>query len=191
MTLPMQNNETFTYGDYMTWPENERWELIDGIAFDMTPAPSRRHQDISRNLSFEIQKFLTGKTCILYIAPFDVRFPDGKEPDEYIKTVVQPDISVICDPSKLDDRGCKGAPDFIAEIVSPATAKKDRKYKLLLYMKHGVKEYWVIHPLENIVMVYQLDDQGQYGRATVYGQTDKIPLALKDGTVEIDMSVVF
>jgi Uma2 family endonuclease len=192
MPIPLRKkNERYTYADYVTWPGDERWELLDGIPFDMSPAPSRYHQEISGNLFFEIKKFLKDKKCKIYPAPFDVRLPEGQQTDEETMTVVQPDISVICDPAKLDNKGCKGAPDFVVEIVSPDTVKKDMKYKLLLYEKHGVPEYWVVHPEENIVMVYKLNEKMQYNRAEIYSKDDQIELILKDGTIMINLEAVF
>jgi Uma2 family endonuclease len=189
----MLNNETFSYADYLAWPENERWELIEGIPFDMTPAPSRYHQDILGNFFLALNKASKDKEkkCKIYVAPFDVRLPEGDQSDEEVLTVVQPDISVICDPGKLDDKGCKGAPDFIIEIVSPATAKKDMTLKLHLYEKHGVGEYWVVQPGERIVMVHKLNEQGTYGRAEVYSQEDAIPLTLQGNTTEINLASIF
>jgi Uma2 family endonuclease len=196
MPVPLKkDDDLFTYADYLTWPENESWEIIEGKPFDMSPAPTPYHQEISMNLSSEIHRFLKkkGKKCKVYAAPFDVRLPEGNQKDEEIQTVVQPDISVVCDPGKVDDKGCKGAPDFIIEITSPATAKKDMKYKLLLYEKHGVPEYWVVHPEENLVMVYKLNEQRKYGRAEVFAKEDVIELKLKEGAdpVEINLESVF
>ena len=138
--------EKYTYGDYLTWCDEERWELIDGVPYNMTPAPSRAHQGISVELARQMANYLVGKTCRIYTAPFDVRLPKGEEKDERIKTVVQPDLLVVCDESKLDDRGCKGAPDLIVEILSPHTAVKDMKTKRDLYERVGVEEYWLIDP---------------------------------------------
>ncbi|MGE5343312.1 MAG: Uma2 family endonuclease [Candidatus Omnitrophota bacterium] len=192
MPVSLQKDvERFTYAHYVTWPAEERWELIDGIPYDMSPAPSRYHQEISMNLGFEISKFLKGKKCKVYAAPFDVRLPEGAQTDEETMTVVQPDISVVCDPEKLDDKGCKGAPDFIAEITSLSTIKKDMKDKLLLYEKNGVPEYWIIQPEENIIMVHKLNEQKQYDRAKIFSKEDKIELNLKDGTIEIDLGKIF
>jgi Uma2 family endonuclease len=194
MPAPMRKDvERFTYAHYVTWPDEERWELIDGIPYDMSPAPSRYHQEISMNLGYEISRFLKEKEkkCKVYAAPFDVRLPEGQQTDEETMTVVQPDISVVCDPGKLDDKGCKGTPDFIVEITSPATVKKDMKDKLLLYEKHGVPEYWVIHPEENIIMVYKLNEQKRYDRAEIFSKEDKIELKLKEDAVEIDLETIF
>ena len=125
--LEAATKETYTYGDYLSWPDEERWELIDGIPHSMSPAPSRVHQEISMELARQIANHLIGKNCRVYAAPFDVRLPKGGEKDEQIETVVQPDLVVVCDESKLDERGCKGPPDLIIEILSPHTAAKDMK----------------------------------------------------------------
>ena len=194
MAVPLPNNsEIFTYGDYVNWPDNERWELIEGIPFDMTPAPARIHQEILGNLFLEMNRVYADKEggCKIYLAPFDVRFPKGKEPDAAIINVVQPDLSVICDASKLDDKGCKGAPDVVVEIISPFTAKKDLEYKLKLYEKHRIPEYWVVHPHERTVMVYRLNEQNKYDHAEVYGQEDVIPLSLLDNILEVNLQSVF
>jgi Uma2 family endonuclease len=191
MALPViKKGNGFTYGDYITWSDDERWELIDGYAYNMSPAPSRRHQQISRELEIAIGVFLADKPCEIYDAPFDVRLPESDEADEEIYTVVQPDIAVICDAKKLDDKGCRGAPDLIIEILSPATSAKDMKIKLALYERHGVKEYWVVHPTDNIVMVFKLDKKKMYGRPTVYTEADKIATPILKG-LEIDLELVF
>jgi Uma2 family endonuclease len=191
MALPiLKKGNGFTYGDYITWPDEERWELIDGYAYNMSPAPSRRHQKISRELEKHIVVFLTDNPCEVYYAPFDVRLPETDEADEEIYTVVQPDIVVICDVKKLDDKGCRGAPDFVIEILSPATSAKDMKIKLALYERHGVKEYWVVHPTDNIIMVFKLDKKKMYGRPAVYTEADKIATPILKG-LEIDLELVF
>jgi Uma2 family endonuclease len=193
MPIPVRKgDERFTYADYMKWPETERWELLEGVPVNMTPAPSRYHQEILLNLATEINRILKekGQACKVYAAPFDVRLPETEEADEEITTVVQPDISVICDVNKLDEWGCRGAPDLVVEIVSPATVKKDMIDKLTLYEKHGVLEYWIIHPGERSVMVYKLDKEKRYGRADVLSENDKINLHLKD-TFEIALKDIF
>ena len=191
MALPvLKKGNGFTYGDYITWSDDERWELIDGYAYNMSPAPSRRHQQISRELEIAIGVFLAEKPCEIYDAPFDVRLPETDEADEDIFTVVQPDIVVICDEKKLDEKGCRGAPDLIIEILSPATSSKDMKIKLALYERHGVKEYWVVHPTDNIVMVFKLDKTKMYGKPDVYTEADKITTPILKG-LEIDLELVF
>ncbi len=191
MALPaLKKGNGFTYGNYVTWPDDERWELIDGCAYNMSPAPSRRHQKISREIEKHIVIFLTDKPCEVYYAPFDVRLPEADEADEDIYTVVQPDIVVVCDKKKLDDKGCRGAPDLIIEILSPSTNAKDTKIKLALYERHGVKEYWIVHPIDNIVWVFKLGKNKLYGRPAVYDENDKITTPILKG-LEIDLGLVF
>jgi Uma2 family endonuclease len=185
-----KENDSYTYKDYLEWPDDERWELIDGVAYNMTPSPSRMHQKISVALAAGLYQYLKGKNCEVYHAPFDVRLPEGGEEDEEIKTVVQPDIVVICDPSKLDEKGCKGSPDLIMEILSPSTASMDHITKLNLYEKNKVFEYWIIHPVDKIVMVYRLSENGKYGRAEVYSGVDKVRAGLFDDLV-IDLKEIF
>jgi len=153
----------FTYGDYREWTGEERWELLDGQAFAMSPAPSRRHQQIVGRLFSRIEVFLHDRDCEVYAAPFDVRLPAGEEADEAVETVVQPDVSVICDPGKLDDAGCRGAPDWIVEVLSTHTAARDQVYKRDLYERHGVREYWIVHPDAESVTVFRAVDEGTRG----------------------------
>lgn len=171
--LAINSGECFTYGQYCQWDDSNRWELIDGVPFDMSPAPMRRHQEILIRLSSRIEMFLNGKPCKAYFAPFDVRLPDfSKEEDDQILTVVQPDLVVVCDEKKLDDRGCRGAPDLVVEILSPSTSRKDISVKFDLYERHGVREYWIIHPTEESLMVFTLSEEGKYGRPQGYGRGD-------------------
>jgi len=185
-----KENNVYTYKDYLEWPEEERWELIEGVAYNMTPSPSRSHQKISAALVNALYQYLKGKNCEVYYAPFDVRLPEGDEEDNKIKTVVQPDIVVICDPSKLDEKGCKGSPDLIMEILSPSTASIDYISKLQLYEKNQVSEYWIIHPIDKIVMVYRLLEGGNYGRAEVYSEKDRVKAGIFDDFV-IDLKEIF
>jgi Uma2 family endonuclease len=185
-----KENNSYTYKDYLEWPEQERWELIEGVAYNMTPSPSRSHQKISAALFNALYQYLKGKNCEVYYAPFDVRLPEGDEEDHQIKTVVQPDLVVICDPSKLDEKGCQGAPDLIMEILSPSTASKDYIAKLNLYEKNRVAEYWIIHPLDKIAMVYRLLNNGNYGRAEVYAEKDSVKVGIFDDFV-IDLKEIF
>jgi Uma2 family endonuclease len=140
MDLRQKSDRRSTYAEYLTWPEDERRELMDGVAYAMTPAPGRRHQSILVELSRQVANLLQGADCRPYSAPFDVRLPEGDEADEQVVTVVQPDLAVVCDPAKLDDAGCRGAPDWIVEVLSPATASRDPIEKRALYARHGVKE---------------------------------------------------
>lgn len=172
----------YTYADYLTWQFDEMVELIKGRVFKMSPAPSRAHQEVLGALHLQIGNYLQDKSCRTYIAPFDVRLPlpEHKQTPSKIDTVVQPDLCVICDLSKLDDRGCNGAPDWIIEILSPATSQKDFTDKYDIYQFAGVQEYWVIHPHEATVFIYQLDDQGEYQllRKTPFLQHETAPAGI-------------
>ncbi len=180
----------YTYGDYLGWPEGERWELIEGVPFDMTPAPSRRHQHLLTRLAVPIGSYLEGKPCELYLAPFDVRLPRVDERAEEVDTVVQPDLVVVCDPAKLDDRGCRGAPDWVIEILSPSTAARDHIEKLALYEKHGVREYWLVHPTDRVVMVYRQEEGGRYRAPAVYSAEHQVPVGIFEGFL-LDLRRVF
>lgn len=154
--------ERFTYRHYRTWPDNERWELIEGQAWNMCAAPMRRHQRLSGRLYRWLGNFLEGKSCEAYAAPFDVLLPEGDEDEDDIDTVVQPDIVVYCDTSKLRDYGARGAPDLVVEILSPSTSRKDQKEKLDLYEKHGVREYWVLDPSGRWLCIYHRKPDGRF-----------------------------
>lgn len=173
---PRENG--FKYGDYLLWPDDERWELIDGVPYNMTPAPSRKHQEILVALTVVLQPIFAGENCRLYVAPFDVRLPEGKEKEDEIRTVVQPDLVVVCDPQKLDEKGCVGAPDLIVEITSPSTAGKDLKEKLDLYERRGVREYWIVHPTDETVMVFRQDSQSRFGRPEFYTKGDTLRVGI-------------
>lgn len=150
-------NKRYTYQDYLSWQFDELVELIRGKIVRMSPAPTTGHQRISGDLFGLIWSYLHKKQCQVFSAPFDVRLPVGEN-----ETVVQPDICVICDPTKIDQRGCQGAPDWIIEILSKGTAHKDLVDKFELYQQAGVREYWVVHPEEATVLVYQLDAHQKY-----------------------------
>ena len=166
MQQPTPIEQRFNYGDYCHWPDDERWELIDGRPFNMCPTPTRRHQDLVIEIGAQVHGQLRGGPCKVYVAPFDVRLPEADEADEEIINVVQPDLSVISDPAKLDDAGCRGAPDWVVEVLSTGTAAKDQTDKLRLYERHGVREYWLVHPIDRVPTVYRLQD-GAYGRPLV------------------------
>ena len=189
---PLASNqaEKFTYRDYLGWPDGERWELIHGHAYNMTPAPSRRHQELSVELLRQFANFLLDKPCKVFGAPFDVRLPDKDEADADIQTVVQPDILIVCDESKLDDRGCKGSPDLVVEIMSPATARKDLKEKFRMYEEKGVREYWVVEPSAKTVMVFRRSEEGVFGRPEVYSEEDMLTVGIFDG-LAVDLGRVF
>ncbi|MBF0201102.1 MAG: Uma2 family endonuclease [Desulfamplus sp.] len=172
--------DKFTYADYLQFPGDQRWELIEGQPYDMSPAPGTEHQRISGNI-FGIlwvwskhmdngrEPALKKEKCMVFAAPFDVRLPhtmaiNGKDDisDSDVDTVVQPDIVVICDKNRIDNKGCIGPPDVVVEILSPSTAYKDTTEKLSIYEKHGVREYWIVNPQARYIMLYSLD-RGAYG----------------------------
>lgn len=178
MGLPKRDVTHHTYGDYCRWPDDARYELVDGVAYAMALAPARRHQEVVFELARQVADALEGSPCRPYIAPFDVRLAKGDELDDAVDTVVQPDISVICDRAKLDARGCRGAPDWIIEVLSPSTAGHDQILKRAAYERAGVREYWLVHPTDRIVFVYRLVD-GAYGKPDVYelvGETASVVL---------------
>lgn len=182
MGFALITGHMYTYGDYLAWDDEERWELIEGVPYNMTPAPSRFHQEILVNLSWIFRSFLEDKPCRVYFAPFDVRLPEKYERDEDVTTVVQPDLVVVCDLKKLDDRGCRGAPDLIIEVLSPSTAARDHIQKLALYEKHGVREYWLVHPVDRIATVYYLlEETGRYGKPRVFATDDTVEVAVLPG----------
>lgn len=192
MCFPAEKkDDKYTYGDYLTWPEDERWEIINGVAYDMTPAPSTSHQRILGELHKQFAIYLTDKECEVFFAPFDVRIPYADEKDEQIKIVVQPDLIVICDKAKLDEKGCRGTPDLVMEILSPSTAPKDMKEKFSLYEKAGVREYWIVYPEERVISVFTLDAQGKYGRPEVYTKEDTAAVGIFSGDLVIDLKPVF
>ncbi|WP_428655822.1 Uma2 family endonuclease [Runella sp.] len=186
-------NGSYTYADYLKWTFDERIELIKGKIFNMSPAPARRHQKISVKLSLTIGNYLDGKSCEMYTAPFDVRLTPlkgKKRKDDQIYTVVQPDICVICDMDKLDDRGCIGAPDLIIEILSPGNTKKEMSDKFQVYEENGVTEYWLVEPNDNVIIVYVLNDEGKYIGLRPYTEDDVITSSVLPG-LELSVSRIF
>jgi len=162
--LQPSRERKWTYADYLTWPEDERWELIDGVAYAMVPGPLRLHQAISGDLYVLLRKSLEGKPCQVYFAPFDVRLTEVDESDEATKTVVQPDLSVFCSETHLDEKGAKGPPDLVVEILSPSTSSRDTIVKRALYERHGVPEYWIVDPETRMVYQFVLTS-GRYAEA--------------------------
>ncbi len=187
-------NKRYTYADYLTWVFDERVELLRGWVKKMSPAPNMGHQRISRNITLIIGNFLEEKPCSLFYAPFDVRLigtlksKSVKDPAS-IYTVVQPDICVICDRSKLDDKGCLGAPDWIIEIVSPGNTKKEIDDKFEIYQENGVKEYWIVQPTDETISVFDLKNE-QYQFRKIYNNVDLAPVGSFDG-FKIDLKRVF
>jgi len=185
-----KEDKLYTYADYLSYPECERWEIIDGVSY-MQAAPAPIHQEILMELSKQIAVYLTGNPCRIYPAPFCVRLPQGDEKNtREVKNVVEPDISIICEKSKIDDKGCNGAPDMVIEIISPSSIKTDRVVKFNLYEKAGVKEYWIVEPDQKLVSVFQLQKNGRFSRPEMYTDEDSIMVSLFPDLV-IDLGAVF
>jgi len=166
MGFALEQDKHYTYADYLTWPDDFRCELIDGKVYMMSPAPLLTHQDTAGEMFRQAANALHGKSCRALIAPVDVRLPTQAEADESSDVVVQPDVLVVCDSSKLDRRGVRGAPDWVVEVLSPSTAGKDQIEKRRLYERHGVREYWLVHPTDRILTVYRLE-HGEYGKPEI------------------------
>ena len=180
MGLALRKEKHYTYADYLTWPDDARYELIDGEAFLMAPAPLIEHQEVAGDVYHQLRNQLDGKPCRPYIAPVDVRLPRADEADAAIDTVVQPDVLVVCDPAKIDRRGVRGAPDWLLEVLSPSTAAHDQIAKRRTYERAGVREYWLVHPGDRTLTVYVLD-KGQYGRPEIYELKDETPIGVLPG----------
>jgi Uma2 family endonuclease len=190
--LKLDLTKRYSYADYITWMDDVRRELINGFIYLMS-APVRLHARITSKLNTMIDNFIIKKKgkCQIYHAPFDVRFPkDGSKEDDKIYNVVQPDICVICDLSKLDDKGCIGAPDLIVEVLSPSTLKYDWNYKFNLYETAGVREYWIVDPKAKMANVFLLQPDGKYDLGTVYECNQKAPVRIFEG-LEIDLNELF
>ena len=187
----LEPEAVYSYADYLRWAFEERVELIKGKFFKMAAAPGRMHQSISTSLISEIAIFLKGQKCWVYHAPFDVRLPQNKgDSDNRIFTVVQPDICVVCDDSKLDEKGCMGAPDLIVEIISLYSASRDVKEKFSLYEEHGVKEYWLVYPGEEVVEIFNLSGSGKYEKRAVFAGEDFITSEILSG-LQINIKDIF
>ena len=189
MSIPRPEKK-YTYGDYLKWSDEERWELINGVPYAMGPAPLTEHQQILGELFVSLALYFREKNCRVFPAPFDVRLPQSDEKDEEISTVVQPDIVVVCDPDKLDERGCNGAPDMVVEIISSSTAKKDLNEKFNLYERSGIQQYWVVFPKYKVVDIYNLDESGRYKKTESCSVGERITSQLFPG-LEIDVDVIF
>lgn len=197
-------NKTYTYADYLAWQFQERVELIRGHIRKMSPAPGDAHQKVSINLSTAFKIFLRKKKCQVRYAPYDVRLiipaetpisPKRKKSaasvsDAAIQTVVQPDILVICDPSKIDAKGCLGAPDLVVEILSEGNNRDDLVEKFALYESAGVQEYWIVHPHEQTITLYIPNEQGKYIGSKPFVPGEMIHSAVLPG-LEIRVEEVF
>jgi Uma2 family endonuclease len=182
MAIPSENvPQLFSWNEYKDWPEDEHWQIIDGHAYCMTAAPNIRHQKITGNFYRIIGNALAGKPCVPFIAPTDVVF------DDY--NIVQPDVLVVCDKSKITDANIQGAPDLIIEVVSPSNSYMDKKMKLELYERCAVPDYLLVDPLGDLVERYALVD-GKYGRSEIFSWHEVLPLLSLAG-LEINLWEIF
>ena len=181
-------NGSYTYADYLLWQFSERLELIKGKIFKMSPAPSSSHQRISMKLTRELDRYFYGLNCEIFAAPFDVRLINFKKStsDNQIITVVQPDLSVICDSSKIDEKGCLGAPNLIVEILSNGNSNTDLKIKFDLYEENGVQEYWIVNPSEKDVHIYTLSNGKYIGSRPYIMETELQSPTFPDLKFEVD-----
>ena len=185
--MPVIQRDTLrhTYGDYLEWSRDYGDEIIDGVAYVREPpSPSPIHQELVVELYYQLRCALADVSCRVCVAPFDVRLPRSTEPDEMIETVVQPDVFIIRDRCKIDERGVRGAPDWLAEVLSPSTAGYDQGVKIPLYERAGVPEVWLIHPTDRTLAIYRLVD-GQYGRPIYHELKGQVPVNMIPG-VSID-----
>lgn len=181
-------SESYTYADYLTWTFDERLELIRGKIYDKSESPTTNHQKVSRQIGFYLYQFLEEIPVEVFYAPFDVRLSTEKDYKKII-TVVQPDICVICDPNKIDEKGCAGSPDIVVEIVSPGNTKTEMKVKFDLYEESKIQEYWIVQPIDKTVLVYQLE-KGKYINHKPLTDSDILTSKVIPG-FELDLEKVF
>lgn len=177
-----ESQQKLTWNDYITWPDSERWEIINGVAYNMTPAPSVRHQIVAGKFHSQLDQKLKNKPCHPFIAPVDVVL------SEY--DIVQPDVFVVCDKKKITEKNIQGTPDLVVEILSPFTALKDLRDKKALYEKYGVKEYIVIDPMEEYVERFWLGEDGTYGKGEIFGPLEVLRFKLFD-EIEVNLQEIF
>lgn len=182
-------NKVYTYADYFKWKFEERVELIKGKIFRMSPAPSTIHQKLCGEISGQLWSYLRDKKCQVFSAPFDVRLPRKSSDDKEIYTVLQPDICVICDPKKLDKRGCLGAPDIVVEVLSPGNNAKELKNKYEVYEEAGVKEYWIVSPQDCYFLQYKLEN-GKYSPSKMQTIGDVVTTDILEG-FSLDLTALF
>ena len=181
---------TYSYAHYLNWLFDERVELIRGKVFKMSPAPARIHQKISVKIASAIFEFLKGKPCDVYPAPFDVRFPTASKKDKDIYTVLQPDICVVCDKGKLDDKGCVGAPDIVVEILSPGNNKMELLNKYRVYEEFAVSEYWIVSPVERTFLMYTLNKNAKYAASRLFALNEIVSSSVLPG-FKLNLDEVF
>jgi Uma2 family endonuclease len=181
MALIKRDTRHHTYSDYLSWSETQRAELVNGTAYVREPpAPSRLHQEVVREMLFQLRGALDGKSWSIQVAPFDVRLPRANEPDGEIDTVVQPDVLIACDRAKFDERGMRGAPDWVAEVLSPSTAGHNQTVKLPVYERAGVREVWFVDPGNKTLAIHRLEGT-RYGRPDILELKGQTPLSCIPG----------
>lgn len=184
MATPQHTGDShLTYRDYAAWDDGQRWELTRGTATSMGPAPSPTHQGFLMELCRQVGNYLEGKPCRAFPAPFDVRLPEAGQSADDARTVLQPDLSVVCNEDKIDRRGCCGSPDVVFEILSPSTAPHDFLLKRELYEEHGVREYWLIDPLKPVVTLFCRAPAGGFGPAAIHRYKRRIASEVLEGLV--------
>jgi len=181
MNLAFKKDTKYSITDYLKWDDSENWEIIDGIAYNMALSAGTRHQKISGKIVTDISVFLKSKSCKVFYA-LDLFLSESD--------VLKPDIMIVCDKNKLESNGCHGAPDFVAEILSPSTSKKDSTVKLAKYKQYGVKEYWIVDPVDNIITVFKLTD-GRYDTLVYSDDDDLIPVAIFGDELKLDLKYIF
>jgi Uma2 family endonuclease len=170
-------SKKYSYEDYLSWNFTDRVELIKGWLYKMSPGASMKHQRISLNFGSILHQHLRKTDCKVFQAPFDVRFINPAKTSSYkeIFDVVQPDVFVVCDPSKIDEKGCQGAPDIIFEILSKGNTKRDTQEKFNLYEENGVIEYWIISPQDEMVNIFELIN-GKYNFKGIYSRESTLTI---------------
>lgn len=187
-------NGFYSYADYLTWQLDETVELIKGKIMAMCPAPNVRHQRVSWQLNGALFQYFKNKKCAAFAAPFDVKLYNRQKSlltNTETHNVVQPDLCVICDPEKLTEQGCDGAPDWIIEILSKGNSKREMQLKYALYQENGVREYWLIYPYEKAVHQFVLNEcTEKYDLIAMFSDEDTVsPHLFPD--LQIDLADVF
>ncbi|MGG3894643.1 Uma2 family endonuclease [Geobacillus stearothermophilus] len=178
--MPMpEKGQPFTYAQYMMLDEDVRYEVIDGQVFNMSPAPTPKHQAVQRELLVEFATYLRGKECTVFGAPIDVCLADRDDPEQ-IREWVEPDLVVVCDKNKIREKRIVGVPDLVVEIISKSTVRKDKIVKFHRYERAGVKEYWIVDPMNETIDVYVLEE-GRFRHQGMYVRDDTIPVRMFPG----------
>ncbi|RSK55149.1 Uma2 family endonuclease [Bacillus canaveralius] len=186
---PSREQGNLTYADYLALDDDVRYEVIDGRVYNMSPAPTTKHQAVQRELLTEFNIYLRGKQCSVFGSPIDVCFADEDNDIKKIKEWVEPDLVVVCDKNKIQEKRIVGVPDLIIEILSNSTAKKDKIIKFNRYQRAGVKEYWIVDPSNENIDVYLLEN-GTFKHSGIYFRDDRIPVYLFE-EFSIDLTNIF